>query len=72
MGVDVQIHISLTSAPVGGEWSTSRPDRFTTRERAPGTHWIGGWVDLRAGLDELEKILDPTGTRTPTPRSSSP
>jgi hypothetical protein len=24
-------------------------------ERAPGTHWIGGWVVPRAGLDELEK-----------------
>jgi hypothetical protein len=24
-------------------------------ERAPGTHWIGGWVDLRADLDDLEK-----------------
>jgi hypothetical protein len=22
---------------------------------APGTHWIGGWLDLRAGLDDLEK-----------------
>jgi hypothetical protein len=21
------------------------------RERIPGTHWIGGWVGLRAGLD---------------------
>jgi hypothetical protein len=50
MGVDVQIHIFLTSALVGGEWSTSRPGRFT-----PGTHWIGGWVNLRAGLDDLEK-----------------
>jgi hypothetical protein len=20
-----------------------------------GTHWIGGWVDLRAGLGDLEK-----------------
>jgi hypothetical protein len=29
--------------------------RFTPGERAPGTHWIGGWVDLRAGLDDLEK-----------------
>jgi hypothetical protein len=45
----------LTSALVGGEWSTSRPGRFTTGERAHGTHWIGGWVDLRAGLDNLEK-----------------
>jgi len=34
----------LTSALDGGEWSASRPVRFTPRERAPGTHWIGGWV----------------------------
>jgi hypothetical protein len=25
----------------------------------------------RAGLDEMERCLDPTGTRTPIPRSSS-
>jgi hypothetical protein len=24
-------------------------------ERAPGTHWIGGSVDPRAGLDDMEK-----------------
>jgi hypothetical protein len=59
-GVDVQIHIFLTTALVGGEWSTSRPGRFTPRERALGTHCIGGWVDPRAGLDDVEKILDPT------------
>jgi hypothetical protein len=29
---------------------TPRP-RFTPRERTPGTHWTGGWVGLRAGLD---------------------
>jgi hypothetical protein len=40
-GVDVQIHIFLTSALVGCEWSPSRPDRFT-----PGTHWVGGWMVL--------------------------
>jgi hypothetical protein len=40
---------------VGGEWSTSHPGRFTPEERVSGTHWIGGWVDLRAGLDDLEK-----------------
>jgi hypothetical protein len=33
------------------------------RERALGTHFIGGWVDPRAGLDDM----DPTGTRTPAP-----
>jgi hypothetical protein len=29
-------------------------------------------VDLRAWLDDAEKFLDITGTRTPTTRSSSP
>jgi hypothetical protein len=53
-GMDVWIHIFLTSALVGGEWSTSRSGRFTPGERVPGTHWRGGWVDLRAGLDNLE------------------
>jgi hypothetical protein len=28
---------------------------FTAREIAPGTHWIGGWVGPRAGLDPLVK-----------------
>jgi hypothetical protein len=37
----------MTSALVGGEWSASRPGRFTPWERAPGIHWIGGWVDPR-------------------------
>jgi hypothetical protein len=54
-GVDVYSHIFLTSALVGGEWSASRPVRFTPGERAPGTHWIGGWVGPRAGLDDVEK-----------------
>jgi hypothetical protein len=31
-GVDAQIHIFLTSALVGGEWSASRPGRFTPRK----------------------------------------
>jgi hypothetical protein len=34
-GVDVQIHIFLTSALVGDEWSASRPCRFTPGERVP-------------------------------------
>jgi hypothetical protein len=49
-GVDVYIHIFLTSALAGGEWSASRLCRFT-----PGTHWIGGWVGPRAGPDDVEK-----------------
>jgi hypothetical protein len=51
-GVDVWIHIFLASALVGGEWPVSHPGRFT-----PGTHWIGGWVDPRAGLDDVEKRI---------------
>jgi hypothetical protein len=54
-GVDVSIHIFLTSALVGGEWSASRSDRFIPGERAPGTHCIGGWLGLRAGLNAVEK-----------------
>jgi hypothetical protein len=54
-GVDVYIHIFLTSALVGGEWSALRPGRFTPGERALGTHCIGGPVDPRAGLDDIEK-----------------
>jgi len=33
---------SLTSAVDGGEWSASRPGRFTPRERASSSYWIGG------------------------------
>jgi hypothetical protein len=54
-GVDVYIHIFLTSALVGGECSASRPCRSTSRERARSTHCIGGWVGPRAGLDDVEK-----------------
>jgi hypothetical protein len=29
--------------------------RFTPVVRALGTHWLGGWVGSRAGLDDVEK-----------------
>jgi hypothetical protein len=53
----------LTSALAGDEWSDSHPCRSTPGERARGTHWIGGWVDPRAGLDDMEKIKFLTLTR---------
>jgi hypothetical protein len=56
-GVNVKIHILLASALVGGEWSASRPYRFTPGERSPGIHWIGGWMDPRPGLDNVERRL---------------
>jgi hypothetical protein len=63
---------SLTSVLDGGEWSASHLGRFTPRERAPGTHWIGDWVGLRAGLDAVvkRKILSPCWNSNP--RSSRP
>jgi hypothetical protein len=45
----------FTSALSGGEWSASRPGRFTPGERASDTRSIRGWVDLRAGLDDLKR-----------------
>jgi hypothetical protein len=61
--VDVYSHIFLISALAGGEWSASRPGRFTPEERDPGTHWIGGWIGPRAGLDDMGnwKFLPPSG-----------
>jgi hypothetical protein len=40
------------------------------RERAPGTHhFIGGWVDPRAALDNMEKLkfFTPPGLELPLP-----
>jgi hypothetical protein len=39
----------LTSALDGSEWHT--PAVLYPQESTPSTHWIGGWVGLRAGLD---------------------
>jgi hypothetical protein len=58
----------LASALVGGEWSASRPDRFTRRKRpwCPLKRRLGG-SQSQSGRYGEEKILDPAGTRTPTP-----
>jgi hypothetical protein len=57
---------SLTSALEGGEWSDSRPGRLTPKEKAPGVHWIGGWVDPRAGLGAMEKRKIPSSPPLPS------
>jgi hypothetical protein len=36
---NVQTQVVLTLALVGGEWSVSRPSRFTPGEKAPGIRW---------------------------------
>jgi hypothetical protein len=53
--VDVYIHVFLTSAIARGEWSASRPGRFTPGVRAPSTHWKRGWMGPRTGLANVEK-----------------
>jgi hypothetical protein len=50
-GVDVEIHVFLTSTLVGGEWSASRSCRFTPRYKVD----IGDWLGPRAGLEDMKK-----------------
>jgi len=33
--------------------------------RTPGTHWVGEWVGLRAGLDAVAKRTVTAGNRAP-------
>jgi hypothetical protein len=54
--VEVHFHQSWNQHPKQAEWSASRPFYFTPGERSPGIHWIGGWVNPRAGLDDMDKI----------------
>jgi hypothetical protein len=65
---------SLNLALHRREWSASRLGRFIPRERAPGTHWIGGWVGPRAVLDAVmkRKIPGPSRESNLDSRSSSP
>jgi hypothetical protein len=60
---------SLTSALDEDEWSASRPYRFTPKERALGTHWIGGCVGSRAILDAVVKRKIPSSRRESNPRT---
>jgi hypothetical protein len=52
------------------EWSASRSGNFTLKEIAYGTHWIIGWVGLRAGLDAVVKRKIPSPYRDSNPRPS--
>jgi hypothetical protein len=55
-----ELHAFLTSAQDRGEWSASRFGSFTSGIIAPSSRWIGGWVDLRAGLDAVAKRKIPS------------
>jgi hypothetical protein len=58
---------SLTLTLDGGEWSASRPGRFTPSETAPGTHWIGRWVGPTICLDTVWKRRIPIPLRESNP-----
>jgi hypothetical protein len=67
-GVEVQLHVLLTSALDGGQWSTSRPGCFTPGERSPDVRLdmrLGGPQGRydRDGKDK-KQISVPTGNRT--------
>jgi hypothetical protein len=69
-GVEIQLHVFLTSAIDGGDWSVSSPGRFTPEERAPGTHWIGGWrATAIANILQVPR-LRMRGDKTPLPHTS--
>jgi hypothetical protein len=59
----------LISALDGGDWSASRPGRFTPRETAPGTHRVGGLVGSRGILDAVVKRKIPSPRRELNPRT---
>jgi hypothetical protein len=43
-----------TALNYGDEWLISHVDNFTARKGNQSTHWIGGWMGLRASADILE------------------
>jgi hypothetical protein len=61
----------LTSALYGGKWSASRTSRSSSGERAPLTHWIGGWVGPGPAwtLWSRENSHVPAGNWTPAVQS---
>jgi hypothetical protein len=57
-----------------GWWSASRLCHFTLGETDPSTHWIGGWVGPRAGLDAVknrEILLPPQAKISQTYKTSN-
>jgi hypothetical protein len=45
------------------------PVALTPGEKAPGTHWIGGWVSPRAVLDAVVKRKIPSPRWESKPRT---
>jgi hypothetical protein len=58
--IELQLHAFLTSALYGGKWSAAGPGCSTPKERTPSSHWIGGWVGPKAGLDAVVVSINGT------------
>jgi hypothetical protein len=72
-GVDVYIHVFLTLAQVGDEWSASCLCRFTSgKEPSVPIKLEAGWATKPVWMIGEMKVLDPTRTRTPTSQLFSP
>jgi hypothetical protein len=54
-GVSRYSYTILNLSSNGGKWIAFHSYPFTAWEILPGTHWVGGWVGPRAGLDVMEK-----------------
>ena len=68
-GAKVYLHSFLISALKGGEWSTSRPQRFTPRQRTSApTKDEAGWGprDDLDGFGEHKNLLHLLGLETLT------
>jgi hypothetical protein len=61
----------MTSALDVSERSASRLGRALPPGKDPGTHWTGGWVGPRAGLDTETrgKLFATAGDQTPVVQS---
>jgi hypothetical protein len=52
------LHVFLTSALDGDEWSASCPGCFTPGERASGIHWLRIWLGPGVGLVAVAQRTD--------------
>jgi hypothetical protein len=56
-GVEIQLHVLLSSVLDANKRSASRPSRFISGNRGLGKHCRGSWVDPRDDMDTLELPL---------------
>ena len=56
--MEVLLHAFLTSTLNESKLSFSNLLRFSVKERTAGTHWVGGWLGPRTGLQEAGWALE--------------